>query len=52
MVPGAELSDEEIIGFCRDNIASYKKPKSVEFVDELPKNNYGKIVKKDLRARH
>ena len=52
LVPGAELSDDEIIGFCRDNIASYKKPKSVEFVDELPKNNYGKIVKKDLRARH
>ena len=52
LVPGAELSADEIIGFCRDNIASYKKPKSVEFVDELPKNNYGKIVKKDLRTRH
>ena len=52
LVPGASVTDDEIIGFCRDNIASYKKPKSVEFVDELPKNNYGKIVKKDLRARH
>jgi acyl-CoA synthetase (AMP-forming)/AMP-acid ligase II len=52
LVPGASLTGHEIIGFCRDNIASYKKPKSVEFVDELPKNNYGKIVKKDLRDRH
>ena len=47
--PGACVTADEIIECCRDNIASYKKPKSVEFVDELPKNNYGKIVKKDLR---
>ena len=50
--PGQTVSEEEIIDFCRDHIASYKKPKSVDFVDELPKNNYGKIVKQELRAKY
>jgi len=38
------------IAFCKESIASYKKPRSVDFVDELPKNNYGKILKRALRA--
>ena len=50
IVPGKEATQEELIDFCRDNIASYKKPRSVTFVNELPKNNYGKIVKRELRA--
>lgn len=45
-------SAEELIDFCKDNIASYKKPKSVDFIDELPKNNYGKVLKKDLRSKY
>jgi acyl-CoA synthetase (AMP-forming)/AMP-acid ligase II len=52
LAPGEAVTEEELISFCKDHIASYKKPKSVDFVDELPKNNYGKIVKKDLRARY
>ncbi len=51
-VPGREVSGEELIEFCRERIASYKKPKRVEFVDELPKNNYGKILKRELRDRY
>ena len=48
-----ETADEtELIEFCRDNLAGYKKPKSVDFVDALPKNNYGKILKRELRARY
>jgi len=43
---------EELIAFCKDHMAGYKKPRSVDFVDELPKNNYGKIMKRDLRARY
>jgi acyl-CoA synthetase (AMP-forming)/AMP-acid ligase II len=43
-------TEEDLIAFCKDNLASYKKPKSVDFVDELPKNNYGKILKRDLKA--
>ncbi len=34
-----------------DNIARFKRPKRYEFVEGLPKNNYGKIVKTELRAR-
>jgi acyl-CoA synthetase (AMP-forming)/AMP-acid ligase II len=48
--PDASVSEEDLISFCRHHIASYKKPKSVDFVDALPKNNYGKILKRDLRA--
>ena len=39
-----------MIAFCKEHIASYKKPKSVDFVEALPKNNYGKILKRELRA--
>ncbi|MEE3373156.1 MAG: long-chain-fatty-acid--CoA ligase [Planctomycetota bacterium] len=44
------VSERELIRFCQDHIASYKKPKTIEFVEELPKNNYGKILKRELRA--
>ena len=37
--PGLSATEEELIAFCKDNIASYKKPKSVDFLDALPKNN-------------
>ena len=52
LMPGVSATEEELISFCKDNIASYKKPKSVDFIDELPKNNYGKILKRELRARY
>jgi acyl-CoA synthetase (AMP-forming)/AMP-acid ligase II len=52
LVQGQSTTEEELIAFCKANIASYKKPKSVDFVDELPKNNYGKILKRELRARY
>jgi len=51
-LPGQTATEEELISFCKHNIASYKKPKSIDFVDELPKNNYGKILKRDLRAKY
>ena len=50
--PDASVSEEELISFCRHHIASYKKPKSVDFLDALPKNNYGKIMKRNLRAAY
>jgi acyl-CoA synthetase (AMP-forming)/AMP-acid ligase II len=52
LLPGRSVTPNELIDFCKDRIASYKKPKSVDFVDELPKNNYGKIVKRELRAQY
>jgi acyl-CoA synthetase (AMP-forming)/AMP-acid ligase II len=50
-VPGSELSEEELIEFCRDRLAKYKVPKSVHFVDELPRNPSGKVLKRVLRDR-
>ena len=52
LVEGKCVTEEEVIAFCKGNIASYKKPKSVDFVDELPKNNYGKISKRELKAKY
>lgn len=50
--PGASATEAEIIELCRQNLASYKKPRSVEFVDSLPKNAYGKILKRELREKY
>jgi acyl-CoA synthetase (AMP-forming)/AMP-acid ligase II len=49
---GVSLTEEGIIDFCRQHLASYKKPKSVDFVKELPKNNNGKILKRELKAQY
>ncbi len=49
---GVAASEEELIAFCKDHLASYKKPKMVVFMSDLPKNNYGKILKRELRNQH
>jgi long-chain acyl-CoA synthetase len=47
------LSEEDVSNFCRQNLTGYKVPKYVEFRDELPKTNVGKILRRELRAaRH
>jgi len=46
----AALTAEDVIRHCREHLTSYKIPKQVEFRDELPKTNVGKILRKDLRA--
>jgi acyl-CoA synthetase (AMP-forming)/AMP-acid ligase II len=50
--PGADLSADEVIAHCDGRLAGYKKPKSVDFADRLPRNLTGKILKKQLRAEH
>ena len=50
--PNTTAAEKEIIAFCKEHIASYKAPKSVEFVDSLPKNPQGKILKKEIRAKY
>jgi long-chain acyl-CoA synthetase len=47
--PGEEATAEEIIDFCKENLAKYKVPKYVEFVDDLPKSAIGKILRKELK---
>ncbi len=46
---GAKADASSVIGFCDGKIAGFKKPKSVEFIDKLPRNLTGKVLKKDLR---
>ncbi len=48
---GSRLTGQELIDFCKGKLATYKLPTTVEFVDELPKTNVGKVLKKELRAR-
>ncbi|MES1926474.1 AMP-binding protein [Salinisphaera sp. T31B1] len=43
------LTEKELIEFCRKELTGYKVPKQVAFIDELPKSNVGKILRKDLR---
>jgi acyl-CoA synthetase (AMP-forming)/AMP-acid ligase II len=47
--PGRETTEEELIGFCKERIARYKAPKSIDFISGLPKTGSGKIEKKKLR---
>ncbi|MCF8024438.1 MAG: long-chain fatty acid--CoA ligase [Desulfobacteraceae bacterium] len=50
--PGQATTGEEIISYCSQHMGSYKKPKSVEFLEELPKSNYGKVLKRTLRDQY
>ena len=43
------LTEEQVMRFCHDNLTGYKRPKYIEFRDELPKSNVGKILRKELR---
>jgi acyl-coenzyme A synthetase/AMP-(fatty) acid ligase len=47
--PGRTATVDELDGWCRRQIAAFKRPKHYVFADELPKNNYGKILKTELR---
>ena len=49
---GHLLDQEEIINFCASRLSSYKKPKRVEFIEDLPKNASGKVTKNVLREPH
>ena len=43
------LTEEELIDYCRANLTGYKRPKAIEFRDDLPKTNVGKILRRELR---
>lgn len=49
--PGASVTPADLDRLCLDNIARFKRPKDYKFVDALPKNNYGKILKTELRSK-
>ena len=49
---GMTANEEEIIDFCKQHLASYKKPKSVDFVDQFPLGIGGKILKRVVREQY
>ena len=49
-VPGAAIDEAEVIAFCRERLAGYKCPTSVDLAEGLPRNPSGKILKRELRA--
>jgi long-chain acyl-CoA synthetase len=44
------LSEEDLASYCRENFTAYKRPKYIEFRDDLPKSNVGKILRRELRS--
>lgn len=51
VVKSGDLESEEIISLCKENLVDYKVPEEIEFIDELPKNIIGKILRKELRQK-
>jgi acyl-CoA synthetase (AMP-forming)/AMP-acid ligase II len=49
---GESATAEDIMEYCRKNLASFKRPRYVEFIDELPRNQMGKVLKKVLREKY
>jgi long-chain acyl-CoA synthetase len=43
------VTEQDVIAYCRENLTNYKRPRAVEFRDELPKTNVGKILRRELR---
>jgi acyl-CoA synthetase (AMP-forming)/AMP-acid ligase II len=52
VVQGEGIAEEEIVRYCQERLASFKRPRSVVFVDDLPRNVMGKVLKRDLRAEY
>ncbi len=44
-----KATEEEIVDFCRDKLGGFKRPRSVDFIEELPRNPTGKVLKRELR---
>jgi long-chain acyl-CoA synthetase len=49
--PGENLTDSEVIAYCKDRLAAYKVPGDIEFLPELPKSAIGKILRRELKAK-
>jgi len=47
--PGEQASEEEIIAFCKERLPNFKIPKKVQFMESLPKNLLGKVLRAELR---
>ena len=47
--PGRDVDETSLMAYCRESLASYKRPKTIEFMRELPRNTMGKLLKRELR---
>jgi len=45
------VTDGELMEFCKERLAGYKRPKVIYFLDDLPKNLYGKVLRKGLKKK-
>ncbi len=52
LLPGSQASEEDLKQYCAERLADYLKPRSVDFVEELPRNPTGKVLKRELRERY
>src|SRR5438270_1087719 len=52
MKPGVQVTEHELLEFCRGRLTHYKCPRSVEFLDTLPRTGTGKVLKKELRKKY
>jgi long-chain acyl-CoA synthetase len=52
LTPGANVTEAELIAFSGERLAGFKKPRSVDFVDELPRDAAGKLLKRKLRDNY
>jgi acyl-CoA synthetase (AMP-forming)/AMP-acid ligase II len=50
LAPGTSMSEADVMAYAREHLAGYKSPRSVSFIDELPRTGSGKILKRQLRA--
>jgi len=48
--PGMKVTEEDLIGYCKQRLARYKTPQKISFFDSLPKSPMGKILRRELRA--
>jgi len=48
---GMKITLEELTEFCKERLAGYKRPKRIYFLEDLPKNLYGKVLRKELKKR-
>ena len=49
---GSQVDEEEIIEHCRSRLSSFKKPESVVFIEYLPRNAMGKVLKRELKQKY
>jgi fatty-acyl-CoA synthase len=50
--PGQAVAADELVQFCDGRLAGYKRPRSVDFVEALPRNPSGKVLKRELREKY